>query len=418
MGYKQRTNCRICSDASGEMPLTPILNLGTTPLADKFPTSKKVKEEHYPLRVAVCPRCTCVQLMDIVSDDVLFGDDYAFFTGASPSSIPYFENYAGETKKKYPQESQGFVVEIASNDGTLLKHFKESRKILGIEPAKSVAEYANSQGISTLQESFSLNTARLVSVEHGKADMIIGNNVIAHTDRLHDFLAGVNHLLEDNGLAIFEFQYLPHLLFNNAFDHVYHEHRSFFSLFPFQKALSYHGLVVVDAVRADTQGGSLRVFIRKDPWAYASTTKKYLPSKRVADVLEYEKRLGLRDLATYLGFQARVDYLKDTLVSTLRQLKKEGKTIYGFGASAKGNTLLNYCEIGTSLIDCIVDKTPYKIGKYSPGMKIPVVDQVENEPDYYLILVWNYLRGILEREKSYRENGGKFIVPIPNVAVL
>lgn len=417
-----RTLCRICPQAhdKGHVPtgetLIPILSLGNTPLADKFVTDPKAEEASAPLDVAVCSRCKLVQLTEIVHDDLLFGSDYAFYTGASPSSIPYFKEYAKEVMERFPEQCNGLIVEIASNDGTLLKHFKDAgHDVLGVEPTANTAQEAIDNGVPTLIKPFGTNTAFYWQKLTGKdkASLIIGNNVLAHVDTLGDFLHGCLLLLEDDGVLIFEVQYLPHLLFNNAFDHIYHEHRSFFSVTSLMQALYPWNLHIFDIQEADTQGGSIRVFIRKDPWG------REAPPPVVQSFLDRERDLGLTELDVYKSFAYHAGYTQTKLMAILHQLKAQGKTIYGFGASAKGNTLLNSCQIGPEILDCIVDTTPYKVGKYSPGMHIPVVAPHDRpEPDYYLVLVWNYLSGILTREEAFRANGGHFIVPIPTPIII
>jgi SAM-dependent methyltransferase len=412
MTYAVRTTCRLCSNANAAQPLTqPILSLGSTPLADRFPTNPTAKEERVPLDVFVCSNCKLVQLVDVVDDRELFGKDYAFYTGASPSSIAYFAAYAEEMLERFPKEAQN-VVEIASNDGTLLSHFQRpGATVLGIDPAKNVAQWANAHDVPTMAEPFSFQTARELVADYGQSSLILANNVLAHVDNLYDFMAGVDRLLSENGVFIFEVQYFPHLLFQNAFDHVYHEHRSFFSFLPLIKLLDLFNFRAFDVKEADAQGGSLRV--------YADRGQRPIETSVVA-LIANEHHLGLTNLDTYKGFQPRVDYAKEKLVALLRSLKAQGKTIYGYGASAKGNTLLNSCGIGPELLDCVVDLTPYKIGKYTPGSHIPVKspDQLDKQPDYYLVQVWNYLEGILERETAYRKGGGKFVLPIPTPIII
>jgi SAM-dependent methyltransferase len=393
------------------LPLVPILDLGKQPLADKFKTFPAQEEETYPLRVIYCPNCHLVQLKDDVDEDQLWNDEYAFFTGASPSSIRYFEQYAYNVMNRFPDQCRGLVVEIASNDGTFLKHFiKSGYSVMGIEPTNNTARVAEQAGVTTLVKLFSLKTAKEVVATVGQSSLIIGTNVLAHTPNPNDFVQGVKELLTADGVAIFEVQYFPHLIFNNAFDHVYHEHRSFFSLNPLIKLFAQNGLKIFDVHEADTQGGSIRIFVTKKKM-------RVLPS--VALMLEKERKMGMFNKTLYEGMQYRVDYTKQILLDKLSELRNAGKRVHGFGASAKGNTILNYCGIGTELIDCIEDKTPFKIGKYSPGMTIPVVEQGKAQtPDYYLVLVWNYLPGILEREKEFMRKGGHFLVPIPSPMII
>ena len=405
---KKRKTCRVCDSKR----LLQILNLGDTPLADLFVKSPRAKEKKFPLSLSVCKSCFLVQLMQDVNDDILFSNNYAFYTGGSPSSIPYFKKYAEDVLRKIPDNTKKFTVEIASNDGTLLNHFKKAGcKVLGIDPAQNVAEFANSRGIKTLPFFFNKKNAKLVKKEFGKASIIIANNVIAHVVNPHDFLEGVKEILDENGIAIIECQYFPYLLFNNQFDNVYHEHRSFFSLTPLNKLMKKSGFKIIDVEEHDTQGGSIRIF--------ATHSKNKLKTKQnVNNMLKNEKNIGLLNLDTYVGFSSRVNYIKYKLTALLKKLKSNNKIIAGYGASAKSNTLLNYCGIGTNYLDYIIDKTPYKFGLYSPGAHIPVVGSEKKQPDYYLLLVWNYTSSIMLREKEFRKKGGKFIIAIPTPQII
>jgi SAM-dependent methyltransferase len=423
----ERTTCRVCSADQAPSVLFTILDLGVTPLADRLLESATDPEPVYPLRVGYCPTCHLVQLQDIVPDDLLFGEDYAFFTGASPSSLPYFAKYAEEVLSRFPLQCAGLVVEIAGNDGTLLQHFVgKSRQVVNVEPAHPAAAMSRDRGIPTITQRFCVQRAEELFAAYGWADLILANNVIAHVDDLHDVLVGINQLLAANGVFIFEVQYFPELLFNNAFDHVYHEHRSYFSMHALCAALDFHAFMIEDVQFADTQGGSIRVTCRKDELASSSPRTPAQSARecgrrspQVAVFLAQEEALGLTRAETYFGLQDRADQIKEALVATLRDLARQGCRIQGFGASAKGNTLLNYCGIGPDLLECIVDLTPYKIGKYTPGMRIPVKSPADvSRPEYYLVLVWNYLNGILQREQQFFDQGGKLIVPIPTVRVI
>jgi SAM-dependent methyltransferase len=404
---KVRTACRVC----GHAKLVNFLKLGDTPLADLFVKNPKALEYKFPLDVKVCPKCFLVQLVDDVNSDLLFGDNYAFYTGGSPASLKYFDDYANSVMERFPKECSNFIVEIASNDGTLLKPFvKKGFRVLGIDPAKNVANEANKNNIPTLVEFFNSKSALNISKTNGQAGVIIANNVIAHVEDLFDFVKGVKVLLDKNGVFIFECQYFPYLLFNNQFDNVYHEHRSFFSLTPLMRILKKFGLEAFDVEEHNTQGGSIRIF--------AAHKGQRKIENRLQVALQDEQKMGITNLDTYLGFQARVNYIKIKLNQMLGELKKQNKKIAGYGASAKSNTLLNYCGIGKNYLDYIVDKTPYKYGLYSPGMHIPVISPEEEmkkygKPDYYLLLVWNYADKIIEREKDFIKMGGKFIIPIP-----
>lgn len=402
-----RKKCRIC-----EYPkLIPILNLGKTGLADSFVKQKK-KEKQYPLNLSVCMKCGLVQLINIVPKKELFNDTYAFYTGASPSSIQYFKDYADDVKQRYPNQSKGIVYEIASNDGTLLKNFiKHSEYVLGIEPTANTAEIATSAGVQTIVKFFNYETASDMCNDYPSADIIMANNVVAHVDDLHDFMEGIKVTLSDDGIFIFEVQYFPYLLFRNQFDHVYHEHHSFFSFRPLNILLQSHDLKVIDVTDRDVQGGSLRVYA-------THSTSRMKVNSRVLELLKMEEKIGMKDISTYQSFQYRAEYTKIRLMQLITELKAKGKKIVGYGASAKGNTLLTFCGINSKIIPYIEDLTEFKIGKYTPVTHILVKKPSNDKPDYYLLLVWNYLPGILKRESEYIKGGGKFIIPIPTPYVL
>lgn len=398
---KQRSLCRICRAL-----LEVFLDLGRTPLADKFPRNKNSEEKYYPLQVAICKRCYLVQLMHDVPDEELFSNDYAFYSSGSPSSVAYFKEYADEIYVRFGEEAKKSTLEIASNDGILLKYLQQKGcNVLGIDPAENVALQANADGIPTIISFFNKASAQAILKNEGPQSLILANNVVAHVTDLHDFMEGVRLVMDPSGVFVFEVQYFPHLFFNNQFDHVYHEHRSFFSLHPLVRLLEEHNLYIFDVEEQNTQGGSIRV--------YASSHKGQT-SVRVESMLMAERCIGLHDMTMYRTFQYRTDYIKIKLREILDSLKNKGKVIAGYGASAKGNTLLNFCNITSRDLNFIADKTPYKYGKYTPGSNIIVADQDAVEPpDYYLLLVWNYAAGILQREKKFREAGGKFIMPLP-----
>lgn len=407
--FEERKICSIC----GSNKLFKFLSLGETPLADDFVEKKDLNkiENKFPLDIAVCEDCNLVSLLHAVNPKLLFSDTYAFYTSGSPQAVIHFRKYAHTVMKRFPELSRNLTIDIASNDGVLLRPLKElGATVLGIEPTKNVAAVAIASGIETIVDFFTYECSQSIINKKGKAGILIANNVVAHVNNLQDFMKGVKNLLDDNGVFIFEVQYFPNLLFKNQFDNVYHEHHSFFSLRPLIKLLSDNGLIIFDIEEIDTQGGSIRVY------AGHSEIKRYV-YPIVNEMINKEIEMGLNNTNTYEFFSNNVKEIKDELINILKNIKKEGKTIVGYGAPAKGNTLLNYCNIGTDYLDYIIDKTYFKHGKYTPGMHIPVfpVEKVsENgDPDYYLLLVWNYTEGILKQEQEYRNNGGKFIIPIP-----
>lgn len=407
----KRESCGACQGNR----LTQVLDLGTSPLADRFPKEPE-PEEVYPLNLLLCESCGLVQLGELVDDDRLFGKDYAFFTGSSPSLVETYRCYASEVLSAYPEQCRRGVVEIASNDGTLLEMFQQAGcPVMGVEPALPPAEHAAKRGVPTRIRAFSSQEAgAIINVSYGghlgqKPGVVIANHVLAHVADPADFLLGVSLLLDREGVAVIEFQYFPDLFFGNEWDHVYHEHRSFFSLTTVATMASRAGLTVVDAVNSPRQGGSLRVTLKLSPAT---------PHHRVEAMLARELRMSLGSPVTYANWQARVEYTRDRVRELIWEYVAQGKTVWGYGASAKSSTLLNYCGLDPTYLKAVEDTTPYKIGCYTPGTHIPIVSPSEEKPDAYLLLVWNYLEGVIRRERRYMEQGGHFIVPIPHPVVL
>ncbi len=405
----RRTTCRIC----GSSKLFQFLSLGETPLADAFVEKEDLDkpEAKYPLDVAVCEDCGLVMLVNIVPAEVLFGDTYAFYTSGSPQAVAHFRKYAHTVMERFPALAKKLTIDIASNDGVLLRPLKEmGAKVLGIDPAKNVAVVANAAGIETIVDFFNIACAQKILKERGQASLVLANNVIAHVDDVRGFTDGVKLLLEPDGVFIFEAQYFPNLLFKNQFDNVYHEHHSFYSLRPLKLLMEKSGLEIFDVEEVDTQGGSLRVYAKHKNGPYPVAPV-------VAKMIQTELELGLAKTETYLELAKRAQTVKTELIKILEDLKAQGKKIVGYGAPAKGNTLLNFCGISTQYLDYIIDKTYFKHGKFTPGMHIPVfpVEKIEEDgpPDCYLLLVWNYAAGILKQEEEFRKHGGKFIIPIP-----
>jgi hypothetical protein len=379
-------------------------------LADRFALSADEEERRYDLGAVVCEECWLTQNSEVVPDKELYGSDYGFMTGASPSSIEYFRRWAQWALGRYRYQARMLTVEIASNDGTLLQNFKkEGCRVVGIDPAGPAAAAANINGIPTYAESFNWESAGRILEEQGAAGLLIACNVAAHVSDLFGFLSSVRRVLSPLGTAIIEFQYLPRLIAGNQFDHVYHEHRCFFTLDAFSRACEQAGgLKVIDAEHSSAQGGSLRVTVRRSGAEHP----------RVAAIRESEK--WLRSRAAYSGMQGRAEFVRDELLSILTSFKDQGKTVAGYAASAKSSTLLNFCGIGPDLLDYVVDLTPDKIGKFTPGTKIPIIspEQESTRPDAYLVMAWNYLPGILRREEVFMRKGGQLVVPIPVPVIL
>src|SRR3990167_427762 len=408
---KKRATCMVC----GDKKLTPFLFLGKTAVANSFLTKRDLlkRELKVPLTVYYCHACHLIQLLDIVDRKLLF-EKYAYFCSASTPLLRHFQNYAEELLKRFPAQAKKLTVEIASNDGILLKPLKErGARVLGVDPARNVVQIARRKGIPTIADFFSAKLARKILRKYGKAGLIVANNVLAHTDTLHDIIAGVKELLDEKGVFVFEVQYAIDLLDSNEFDNTYHEHICYFSLFPLTYLLKKHGLEIFDVKRVDTQGGSIRVFASHSPLRFP--VKKSLSLLRL---LEHKK--GMDRLATYRKFAKRPPLVKHMLNQLLQTLKKHGKKIAGYGAPAKGNTLLQYCSIGPGLIDYIIDTTPVKQNKFTPGTHIPIVHPSmlkKSTPDYILLLAWNYADAIIQKEEWFSKQGGKFIIPVPKPAI-
>lgn len=401
--YKTNTKCRMCLSKD----LVKVIELGPQPLANGFLKNVKDAEDFYPLDVYFCQNCNLAQLTDVVDKEVLFRD-YVYFTSDMPKISDHFKKYAEHIMDTYLTDTSNFVVEIASNDGALLKFFKDTGyKILGIEPALNIAKVAEKLGVDTLPEFFSETIAEDVVKEHGQAQTIMANNVVAHIDDHQDLCKGVKKLLAPKGVFVLEAPYLTDMIENLTFDTIYHEHLSFLAIRPLQKLYALHGLEIIDVQVVSVQGNSIRVF--------ASHKGAYEPMPIVAELVQKELALGLDKLETYQELARRIDSSKSKLMKILKDLKLKGKTIAGYGAPAKGNTLLNYYKIGTDILDFALEDSSYKHNSFTPGMHIPVVSREyakSHVPDYYLLLAWNYKKPILEKEQEYMANGGRFIVPV------
>lgn len=404
--YAKRNDCRVC----GSDRLTRFLELGPQPLANAFLDEKGLKEdeEKFPLDLYVCDECSHVQLLDVVSKETLFSH-YLYFSTVSTTIPAHFASLAAEIAARHTVRGD-MVVEVGSNDGVLLSAFEGTGlRTLGVEPASNVAKVARQRGVATMNRFFTPETAAMIARDLGKAKVIIGNNVIGHIDDLAGVMTAVKGLLTEDGVFIFEVPYLVDLLEKNEFDTVYHEHLSYFAVRPAQTMLERSGLKLIDVKRQQVHGGTIRLYATH----IESATR---PAPAVQEHVQLEETLGLATHAPYEAFAKRVQELRDTLIKLIADAKANGKRIAGYGAPAKGNTLLNYCGIGANDLDFIQDSTAAKQGLYTPGMHIPVVPPADfqaNAPDIALMLAWNYQEEILGKEQAFRTNGGKFIVPIP-----
>ena len=388
-----------------------------SPLCESYRSADQLNqmEPFYPLHVYVCERCFLVQLQEYVSPEKVF-TEYAYFSSYSDSWLQHAKSYTDLMVERFSIGAQSQVVELASNDGYLLQYFVERGiPVLGIEPAANVAQAAIKKGIPTVVKFFGTKTALELSAMRGKADLLLGNNVLAHVPNLNDFVAGMKILLKPEGLITMEFPHLMRLMEENQFDTIYHEHFSYFSFATVEKVFAAHGLTIFDVEELPTHGGSLRIYARHSENIEEPVTG------RVIDLKAREETAGFMRLKTYLSFAKKVEETKRNVLNFLIKAKREGKSIAGYGAPGKGNTLLNYCGIRTDLIDYTVDRNPYKHGKYTPGTHIPIFhpDKIsETEPDYIFILPWNLKTEIMKQLAYVREWGAQFVVPVPEVAIL
>lgn len=371
-------------------------------------------EPFYPLHVFVCHKCFLVQLDQFVSPDAIFSE-YAYFSSYSDSWVEHARHYAEMMMARFRLNTESKVIEIASNDGYLLQHFvRHGISVLGIEPAANVARVAIEKGVPSLIKFFGTATARDVAAEQGAADVLLGNNVLAHVPDLNDFVAGMKILLKPSGVITMEFPHLLRLVEGNEFDTIYHEHFSYFSFTTVEKVIAAHGLVLFDVEELSTHGGSLRIYAR-----HADDGTKPV-TERVTELRTREANMGFGHLEFYAAFEEKVKETKRSILEFLIKAKREKKRVVGYGAPGKGNTLLNYCGIRTDFLDYTVDRNPYKQGKFTPGTHIPILhpDRIrETRPDYLFLLPWNLKDEIMRQTSYIREWGGKFVVPIPEVRI-
>lgn len=406
--HTRKTTCRIC----GGTNLASILDLGAMPPANAYLKQEDLgkPEPAFPLALYFCRTCSLAQLLDVVNPEILF-KNYHFLTGASQPSVDHFRKYSDEVVKPLVNSKEDLVVDIGGNDGVLLSFVKEYARVLNVDPADNLAPLSEQKGVPFHSAFFTSQVARDLIARHGTASVVTANNVFAHTDPLCDVFKGVSALIGDKGTFIFEVHWAKHFIEEGAFDQIYHEHLCFHSLHALRYLIESAGMTVFDVQVVPMQGRSLRVFAAKDRPATAA----------VGAILKEEQEAQLTNEATFRSFAANVEHSKQELLALLTRLKKEGKRVVGYGAPAKGNTLLNYYGIGPDLIECLTDTTPLKQGLYSPGMRIPIVspERLQAErPDYVLLLAWNFKDYILEREKGLRERGTKFIVPVPTLQVI
>lgn len=404
--------CRFC-----DKPLKYIFaDLGLSPLANTYLTIEKINQMEcfYPLRAYVCESCFLVQLPVFQSSEEIFSE-YAYFSSYSDSWLQHAKKYTDSVIKRFDLGIQNQVIEIASNDGYLLRYFLEKGfPVLGVEPARNVAQVAQAAGIQTLIKFFSFQTAIELADKGKYADLLIGNNVLAHVPDVNDFVKGMKALLKPQGVITMEFPHLMRLIDGNQFDTIYHEHFSYFSFTAVKRIFSFHGLKIFDVDELSTHGGSLRIY------ACHLEDRSKVIKENVENLLEQENVAGFKDLKIYLDFDVKVKTTKRSILHFMNKSKNEGKSIVGYGAPAKGNTLLNYCGIRKDYIDYTVDRSSHKQGLFLPGTHIPIYhpDKInDTQPDYVVIFPWNLKDEIMQQMANIREWDGRFVTLIPEVRI-
>jgi SAM-dependent methyltransferase len=405
--------CRFC----GEILRVSLVDLGMSPPCQSIvkPEQLNHMEAFYPLHAWVCEKCFLVQLEEYVAPGDIFSE-YAYFSSYSDSWVEHARKYSELMRERFKLSAGSLVAEIASNDGYLLQHFvKAGIPVLGIEPAANVAKVAVERGIRSEVCFHGRDSATRNVGKFGKADLLLGNNVLAHVPDINDFVAGMKILLKPTGVITMEFPHLQRLMEENQFDTIYHEHFSYLSFFTVEKIFAHHGLTLFDVDELPTHGGSIRIYAR-----HTEDTSKSV-SERAQQLRARELSMGFDKLRTYESWNEKVKATKRKILAVLFDLKNRGKTIAGYGAPGKGNTLLNYCGIRTDLFEYTVDRNPYKQNTFTPGTHIPIhsPDRIrDTKPDYLFILPWNLKEEIISQMSFIREWGGKFIVPIPEPKII
>lgn len=396
--------------------LKKIIRLSPTPPANAFLMKQdlKKKESFFPLQVNFCTDCGNLQLTHVVSPELLFRN-YVYVSSTSPVFIAHFEEYADDLIKRFKLNNKSLTIDIGSNDGILLKPLKKNGvQVVGIDPAVGIAKKVTKEGIKTFPNFLSTHLAKKIVKEYGLADVVCANNVFAHINDLDEIVESVKILTKDEGVFVIEFPYLIDFIEKNYFDLIYHEHLSYLSIRSLRALFKRHNMEIFDAKKVSSHGGSMRVYVKK-------LDAKYKVQPIIKKLVDEEKKLGFDNIKTYLKFAKKIEENKKKLIKLLQLLKSEGKTIIGYGAPAKGNTLLNYFKIGPKIVDYIVDDSKYKQGLYTPGTHILVVPFekiAETKPDYIFILAWNFAIPLMKKLSDYKKAGGHFIIPVPEATII
>jgi SAM-dependent methyltransferase len=407
-------NCRHCDKEL----VNTFIDLGSSPPSNAYLKREAINftEKYYPLKVLVCHDCWLVQTEDFVGASEMFSEDYAYYSSYSSTWLDHAKKYVNLVISKFNLDSSSNVIEVAANDGYLLQYFKSKNiSCFGIEPTSGPASVAREKGIEVIEDFFGASLANLLTSEGRSADLILANNVLAHVPDINDFVKGFSILLKPQGVATFEFPHLLNLIKFNQFDTIYHEHYSYFSFIAVQSIFNFNGLSIFEVQELTTHGGSLRIFVQ-----HIETGKQHI-SPSVSNLINKETHIGVNTLNYYKDFQFKVEKVKSDFLNFLNQAKKNGKKIVGYGAAAKGNTLMNFADIHNDLIDFIVDKNPVKQGKYMPGSRIPIMAEKlikEVRPDYVVILPWNLKKEVIQQLNYIRQWGGQFVIPIPELEIL